>query len=66
MTTNIAIFVCDSAATAATAQAFLGAQVPPYVVTVEPVTNSIAYDALTYDGGAVDAPTGKFLVTGRR
>ena len=63
---NIAILVCDTAAKAAQAQAFLEDPTRGYVATIETVTNSIAYDAMTYDGGAVDAPTGKWLVIGRK
>jgi hypothetical protein len=66
MSANIAIFVCDSPAKAITAKAFLEDPSQGYTVTIETVTNSISYDALTFDSGGVDAPTGTQLVIGRK
>ena len=64
--TDMTILVCDDNVKAATARAFLLANGYPVAgISVELVTN-ITYDAETYDGGTNDAPTGTFVVIGRK
>lgn len=66
MLQEIAVYICDSAARAAQARAFLLAN--GYVaanLTIQQTTN-FSYDATTYDGGSAEILANKFVVIGRK
>lgn len=68
MTNNLAMLVCASEADAKDAKEFLkGRHYPSNRITVEEISLVVSYDAETYHGGGKsDAPTGTWVVIGRK
>lgn len=62
--TSIAVIVCDTEGHAVQKEQFL--KDSGFATAIEKVNSAISYDAAEFGGGLTDAPTGKWMVTGRR
>lgn len=66
MANEIQIIVCDDAAKAAEAQAFLQAPGRGFAIVLAEPAATFVYDAVTYDGGTNDNLGDKWVVIGRK